>query len=339
MKRALYIGIYTDGSTSKMRADILKQVLRDWDFTVIDTDIPKRTMSRLWQSIGFRYKCGPLIKKVNNYILQNIGIGKYDLIWIDKAIYITSATTKIIRQAAKTLVHYTPDPAFTFHRSRLFYASMPMYDYMITTKKFELEDFAHAMGSIDKVLYATQGFDKKLHRPLVAMDEKQGVAFIGHFEKERLETITRLLESDIDITLAGIGWDKFVKTNSSSHLHYLGQGVFGEDYVRAISNCRYAWGAVSKWIPEKHTTRTFEIPACKTALLTERNEEIESFFTDEEVIYYSGIDDLIKKIKYYEANPAKLKALIERGYARVQTGGFDYESIIRNLLIKVGIPL
>lgn len=117
----------------------------------------------------------------------------------------------------------------------------------------------------------------------------------------------------------------------------MGHGVFGEDYVRALSGCLYAWGSVSKWIPEKHTTRTFEIPACKTALLTERNDEIEGFFSEDEVIYYDGIEDLIAKIKYYNGHSQELKTLVEKGYHKVQTDGFDYESIIRNLLEKIKV--
>ena len=59
MKQILYIGIYSEGSTSKMRADKLKGILLNWEMDVINTDIPKRAMWRVWQSIGFRYKKGP----------------------------------------------------------------------------------------------------------------------------------------------------------------------------------------------------------------------------------------------------------------------------------------
>lgn len=337
MKRILYIGIYNEGSTSKMRAEKIRNILSDWELDVINTDVPKRSMCRVWQSVGFRYKKGPLIGKVNKYILNNLCDKQYDMIWVDKAIYLTKATTKVLCNHTPKLVHYTPDPAFTFHRSRLFYESMPLYDYMMTTKSFELDDYVRMMGSCEKVLFATQGFDKKIHRPLVDWDQKKGVAFIGHYENERVRPIEMLLKNGIDVTLAGIGWEKFVKSHSSEKLHYLGTGVYGDDYVRAISSCRFAWGSVSKWIPEKHTTRTFEIPACKTALLTERNKEIEGFFSNNEVIYYKDIEDLVEKVRYYNEHLQELKLLVENGYQKVQTGGFDYESIIRNLFVKMEV--
>lgn len=337
MNHVLYIGIYSDGSTSKMRAEILQNILSSWKMDIINTNIPKLEMSHIWQSIGFRYKIGPLISKINRYILANFKRMHYDLIWVDKAIYLTNETTRLLREHTSKLVHYTPDPAFTFHRSRLFYSSLPLYDYAITTKSFEIEDFIRVIGSSDKVLYATQGFDRNLHRPVIAWENKMGVAFIGHRESDRQEMIKAMLQNELYVTLAGIGWDKFVKKHSSKYLNYLGPGVYGEDYVKAISGCLYALGSVSKWIPEKHTTRTFEIPACKTALLTERNSEIEGFYTEDEVIYYNDTTDLIRKIKYYDNHLDELKTLVENGYKKVQAGGFDYESIMKNLLRKMDI--
>lgn len=335
--RALYIGIYSEGSTSKMRALEIGTILQDWSIDIINTDIPKQQMSRLWQSIGFRYKRGPLICKVNNYVLSNLATNYYDVIWVDKAIYLTKNTTEILRERADKLVHYTPDPAFTFHRSKLFYESLPLYDYVVTTKSFEIDEYVRVIGNKEKVLYATQGFDKNLHRPIAQWGDKKGVAFIGHYEKERMKTIELFLNNGVEVTLAGIGWEPFAKSHRSCCLNYLGSGVFGEDYVKAISNCLFAWGAISKWIPEKHTTRTFEIPACKTALLTERNSEIESFFSDDEVVFYDNINDLIEKVIYYNNHKDELKELIEKGYHKVQSGGFDYESIMKKLLIRMGI--
>lgn len=91
--KVLYIGIYRDGSTSKMRADKIRNILSNWEMDVINTDIPKQSMWRIWQSIGFRYKKGPLIGKVNSYVLDSLDNRFYDLIWVDKAIYLTFKTT------------------------------------------------------------------------------------------------------------------------------------------------------------------------------------------------------------------------------------------------------
>ena len=43
---------------------------------------------------------------------------------------------------------------------------------------------------------------------------------------------------------------------------------------------------------ELHTTRTFEIPACGTILITEKNVETLSFFNPDEVIFFEDIYDI-----------------------------------------------
>ena len=172
MKKVLYIGIDTYGSTSNMRANKIREILKDWRVDIIDTDIPYNTGNHVYKSLAFRYKIGPLIKVINNYILTHLKDEHYDLIWVDKAIFITKRTTEILRSRTTKLVHYTPDPAFTFHRSRLFYASIRYYDYVVTTKTYEIEDYIRVMGAKEKVIYVTQGFDKNLHRPLIIWDKR-----------------------------------------------------------------------------------------------------------------------------------------------------------------------
>lgn len=313
----------------------MRRLLPDWDIDVIDTDIPYESGGRILKHLAFIYKVGPLISVINRYIRDNIRQDRYDMIWTDKAIFITPDTTRFLRDKTPLLVHYTPDPAFTFHKSKIFYRSMPLYDYMITTKTYEIDNYVKAMCDKRKVLYATQGFDRNLHRPLVDWDNKKGVAFIGHHEIEREVQIKVLLDNNIEVYLAGNKWERFVEKNSTPNLHYLGVSVQGEDYVKALSSCYMALGSVSKWIPEKHTTRTFEIPACGTVLLTERNDEIEGFFTDKDVIYYDSLSELVEKVKYYLSHLDELKVIAENGYNAVQTGGYDFESIMQRLLDNV----
>ena len=335
MKKVLYIGINTYGSTSKMRADRMRQILADWEMDIIDTDIPYTSMNHICRSLAFRWKIGPAIPIINKYIIKHIGDKHYNLIWVDKGIFVTRKTTEMLRRQTERLVHYTPDPAITYHRSKHFFKSMPLYDYVITTKSYELDDFYKLIGDKNKVLYCTQGFDKKIHRPIIPWEEKHGVALIGHHEVEREAPVTALLNAGIEVLLAGGKWDEYAKAHECPNLNYLGGSIEGEGYVKALSSCLFAWGAVSKWIPEKHTTRTFEIPACGTALLTEWNEEIAGFYKDDEVIFYKDIDDMVAKVKYYTKHTEILKMLVDKGYQKVQNGGFDFETIMRNLLNKV----
>ena len=97
----------------------------------------------------------------------------------------------------------------------------------------------------------------------------------------------------------------------------------------------FGLGLLSKRFPELHTTRTFEIPACRTALLTERNQETQSFFQETEAIFYENTDELIKKVKYYQEDTNELELITRRGYDRVNLEGYDYYSLLKNIIVKI----
>ena len=331
--KVLYIGQYTNGTTSKMRADTLRSILQSQIFKIIDTHVPFYNTQRFWRSFGFRYKRGSLINNINKYIVAALKDETYDLIWVDKAVFITPKTTALMRSRASKLVHFTPDPAFTFHKSKLFLKSLPYYDFLVTTKSYELEHYYKYIKT-EKVLYATQGFDAKLHKPSKhPFSKKEGFVFIGHYEDQRAVVLQKLLQNDIKITLAGIKWHQFAKKHQNNpNLIYLGDGVYGEDYVKTLQNAKMAWGALSKWVPELHTTRTFEIPACGTALVTERNLETQSFFKDDEAIFYTNENDLIEKITFFMNNDKPLEVLTKKGASRAVTSVYDYNAILNAIL-------
>jgi spore maturation protein CgeB len=335
LKKALYIGQYSHGTTSKMRADILRELLPEHEMKVIDINLPYNKSNRLLKSFTFRYKVGPLVNSINKYIIQNAQ-NTYDLIWVDKAVYIKPGTTKWLRKKTKRLIHFTPDPAFLFHRSRNFFGSLHYYDFAITTKSYEVESYSAYIDQ-KQIILTTQGFHKGIHKPVIPFSQKKtAVLFIGHYEKDRGEMINALNAADISVTLAGKGWKRFIKSNSKlDQLTYLGEGIYGNEYARVISEHQMALGLLSKWIPEQHTTRTFEIPACGTALITEENDETRSFFEEDEVIFYSALDDLIYKIKDLIRKPEEVKRISEKGYENIMSSGFDYESILRRLLLQI----
>lgn len=334
--KVLYIGQFTKGTTSRMRGETLETLIKASSFEVIDTHIPFYNTNKFIRSFGFRYKMGPLVKRVNKFILQSIKKETYDLIWVDKAVFMTPKTTALLRSKTSRLVHFTPDPAFTFHQSKLFFNSLEYYDYLITTKSYELTSYQqHSMES--KILYTTQGFDSKLHQPSnLAFHKKEGLVFIGHHEEERACVLEKLLKHNIQITLAGIKWDRFAqKHKDNSYLTYLGKGIYGKDYVKTIQKAKIAWGAISKWVPELHTTRTFEIPACETALLTERNAETQRFFDENEVIFYKSEEELVNKVMYYMKHDDALGTITTKGCSKVNQAGYDYISIISKILKQI----
>ena len=82
-------------------------------------------------------------------------------------------------------------------------------------------------------------------------------------------------------------------------------------------------------------TRTFEIPACGTALVTEQNHELNGLFEDDEVIFYDNYDQMISKIKYFFKQEQELEDLTNKGFQKVHNLGYDHTTIISNILNQI----
>jgi len=324
-----------------MRADQLKSIINDVEeFMVIDTHIPFYKTSKLWRSFGFRFKIGPLINNTNTFVEEELksikNKTKFDLIWIDKGVFINEKTVRHLREIAVKLIHFTPDMAFYENQSKMFYNTMHLYDYVITTKSPEKEEYLKRIDA-DKLILTTQGFSKENHKPKVEFKDKEdSVAFIGLAESSRFAIMEALLNEGIKIKIAGFGWEKFIEKHKNNPLlSFVGQKLMNEEYSKFISGSVVAWGALSKKFPEQHTTRTFEIPACGTVLLTEYNDEIASFYKEDEVVFYTSKEELVKKVKDLFKNKNQLKNISEKGYKRVYEDGYYYEAILEKLVTKV----
>ena len=336
--KVLYVGHYMPGCTTRMRGEVLQNLLKPEEFRVVDIDIPVNKTPSLFRSLGWRFYVGPLIHRINSYLEECIkGESYFDLVWIDKGVFIRPDILRRLKRPDNLLVHFTPDTAFTYNRSRLFFEALPLYDYCITTKSFEMA--AYRQARVRNLIYCTQAFDASLHKKLHGQANKSGVVFIGQQEPWRVEVLSRLLERGIEIKLSGADWESFSKKHKNDkNLVYLGSGLFGDEYAKQISGSLIGLGLLSKKFPEKHTTRTFEIPACGTALATERNDETASFFVEDDVLFYNDLDELLEKVEYGLAHPLWLSAVTARGEKKVMEGGYDYQSILKNLLLQILPP-
>ena len=271
----LYIAIQSPGTTSNLRGQTLQQLLPDAEWQSIDTDSVFRSQPRWARSLAFRLRVGPAVTAVNRLIREAVRVtSDFDIIWIDKAVYIWPQTIDFLRQRTRTLLHYTPDAAFLQNQSRFFESALPFFDRVVTTKTFELEEYKRRVPA-EQVTLVTQSFDDEQHRPTIQFGEKrQEAVLIGLCEPDRERCVGTLLKHQIAVAVGGQGWERFRRQNEDNpNFRFLGARVFGAEYTSAISGALVGLGLVTKRFPELHTTRTFEIPACGTALATERNSE------------------------------------------------------------------
>ncbi len=318
-----------------MRAEWLRRLTPEWEWDWIDTDAPLLGTSRFWQSLAYRFQMGLGVDRINALVQHQLRGKSLDLGWVDKAIFLRPGTMHALRESSRRLVHFTPDTAFHANRSRNFEQSIGLFDLLVTTKSFEIDEYRKRIDR-DTMLLTTQGFDPEVHYPRNSdNDRRKEVAFVGLAEPHRERCIQALLDNRIPVRLAGIGWQSFVnRRGANPFLHFAGESLFGADYARMLSTCWIGLGLLSKRFPELHTTRTFEIPACGSILATEVTSDLSRFFAPEEALFFNGYANLVDQIQLAFSNEGDetLSEIASRGRARVLTDGRDYPTILAAIL-------
>ncbi len=308
--KVLYVGQCNEGSTSKMRYCILQELIAS-PIELINISNYIESASRIFKSLAWRYNFGPLVHRINIEIEKYLksSMIEWDLIWVDKGVFIYPQTLLKLKQRTKNLVHYTPDTAFYQNKSSHFLNGINTYDYLITTKSFDL-NYYYKLVNNNKIIYKSQGYNSKIHFPRVDFTDKTDtITFVGLCEPSREKIISYLLARGYKMNIGGFGWSNFFEKHKKylNNINFLGELVINENYAVAISKSKFALGLLSKKFPEMHTTRTFEIPACGTCLITETNSEINSLFNDNECLKFKVFDELDEKLKYYFKNSNSLE--------------------------------
>ena len=134
-------------------------------------------------TVEHRLNIGPAVTRLNRDIEKVAALRRSaSLVWIDKGKWLWPETLHALRRnSGAPIVHYTPDPQLASNQSRHFERCIPLYDHLITTKKFEVDGY-RKLGARHVVL-THQSYDERRFRPVPPSPTyASDVAFIGHFE-------------------------------------------------------------------------------------------------------------------------------------------------------------
>lgn len=306
----------------------------------IDTDVPFSSAFRVFRSLAFRLRWGPAVRAINQYVLDRLPAEPLDLIWVDKGVCLWPATVRRLRELASRLVYYTPDTSFLHNRSRFFNRTISLYDRVVTTKSLELSEFQRLL-SPEKLILTTQSYDQRLHFPRVSFARKRPEAvMIGLCEPAREECVASLLDAGVPVRIGGRGWHGFLRRRQRDlNLFFEGDSVFGDHYAEVLSRASIGLGLVTRRFAELHTTRTFEIPACGTALATENSSEVSRIFGPGDAIFFETFADLSAQCAHLMQHPEQLRQLTERGHRRVLDSGCHNDGMVRQVLGPLGFAV
>jgi len=338
----LYVGPEDVETTSGMRLRAMCEL--GHDVSVIDTQeqpLPRAIgcfYGRVMNRLGY-----PLdLSQVNQAVLQRVSADSYDVLWVDALRLISSDTLKKIRNQSPSTFLVSlimDDPFFRYGRGwRRFKKAVPYYDLHYVVRDQNITDLT-SLGARN-VRRFHKGFDIHTHCPVVlpAGHPSMEVFFAGHYEPKREKDIVFLLEHDVPVTIIG-GRDALANKRYWSLIHsasYIQGGVYGLDYTRAICSAKIALCFYSQWNRDIENSRMYEIPACGTFMLAERNQSnVRMFEEGKEAEFFSSKEELLEKVRYYLANPKERQQIAAAGRQRCLNSGYSYHKRMEGLLSAV----
>lgn len=266
---------------------------------------------------------------------------KYDLVWIDKGVIIYPQTFKILKQFQPNakIIGFSPDWMGGRHnQSQQFIDSLPLYDCYVTTKSYSVPEL-YDMGAKD-VMFVDNSFQKGFHRPYdLTLEEHEQfdsvVSFIGSWEQERSDLIEYLGNNGVNVNVWGSeAWGNVAKRQPN--IHFKGIDLTDERFCKALTATKISLCFLRKINRDLQTTRSVEIPACRSMMLAERTtEHLNMFAENKEAVYFSSKEELLEKCKFYMAHETERKLIAEAGYKKCIEEDYSYGGRIDKVISHV----
>lgn len=363
--KILFVGQLAEGQTTRMRME----VLRELGHTVIPLDSQARWNALPWarRRIEQKLNRGPVVSYLNQSVLALAQEHKPDLFWGEKQEYLKPDTVLQLRKRGIRTLHFTPDPYFTlvWKRTRLMDACLPLFDYVICCKQYEMAEYERIC---QRVSYMPLGYAEAVHRPLAPVDQslrtqfRSDVSFVGGWDPRRQRLLGAIADQlRCDLKIWGYGWDHLqngrwtprrahrvrllagkesFQIRKDPRLSTLLQGseVYGDAYAWALSGARISVGFLRQVCPDQHTTRTFEIPACASLMIADRTDEHQMFFKEgHEADFFSSEEELLDKVRFYLTDEALRERMALRGFQRCVDSGYSYRARLEVTLAGLGM--
>jgi spore maturation protein CgeB len=282
---------------------------------------------------------GPLVQAENRALLAAVQ-RTYDIIWIEKGIFLRAATIRALKERCGMLTHFTPDPAFHSHtRTRHFLNTLPLYDVCGTTKPTDLA--LYERFGARRVVLLPKSYNPALHHPYPPEELghfRSDIVFAGTWTPFKAAAIRKVVDGlpEAKIQIWGGEWRRKCRDEHLLKRHRGPDwGILGADYGRVLAGAKIGLGllATDTYPDERITDRILEIPACGSLLVAPRTPEIASLFLDgEEALLFDSDAELLEQLAWALTHETDRRAIAERGRARVLAGPYRDQDVVERLL-------
>lgn len=306
-------------------------------------------VSTQWQSTiakGLRKIFKPVfVNELKREAVRFAAQFKPDCLFVFKGSWVHPDLVSFCRQKKIVSVNYYPDVSFLSHGPYI-PKTLPLYDRVFTTKTYGVEDMKGKLG-VQRSSFLPPGYDPELHRPVVLNEEDRktyecDVAFIGTWSPKKEKVLASLCRAlpKVHVKIWGNQWNRSHSTVLAKSIMH--SEVTGDEYAKAICGASVCLGLLSEAgsgssSGDLITARTFQIPACGTFMLHERNPEVLSYFEEgTEAAFFGTPEELAQKVCYYLEHPLERQEISQAGLNRSLTDEYAIDARMREVMHWLG---
>lgn len=276
---------------------------------------------------------------INKNLLKCLDSFRPNLIFVFKGYFLFPKTITRIKESYKCPIFcFNTDDPFNLSASgssnNNILASIPHYDYYFSFSRRLLDPIQKSGAK--NVGYLPFGFDPELHYPEKPSPAEKAlyandIVFIGNWDREREKWLNALGEFEL-----GIWGEEYWSSRCGSkklRLQWHGKAAYGKELSKVLNSCAISLNILRLQNKGSHNMRSFEAPACRAFVLSELSDELLDFFTeDKETVYFSSLQEMQEKAKYYLSHPEKRDRIAQAGYQRCISSGYSYYNRAKNIL-------
>ena len=338
-KRVLFVGDANPNGYIYMRSQSVKKLVQSMD--MVDTNQYINPINRISYYLAYRFQLNPLLKDLNNTIMQMVNSKTYDLIWFEKPIFIFGSTLDYINQKNISTVSLNPDNPFGLRDDgcwSLYLKNINLYNHHIIMRRSNFRDLKKR--GVKSIHFIPLCYEKSIHFKEKGVDENQkefDVTFIGSPYDNRIDFIDQLSKKlGVTIHVYSAEWKKFAKKLANRTNVVINNAIYKSDYREIINKSKIMIGFITKSNVDEISYRSFEITACGSFLLSERTRFQKKFFAeDKEAGYFNDVDECAEKINYYLTNPLERIKLESAGHKRVKELNLNNDYVVKRVLSKL----
>ncbi len=248
---------------------------------------------------------------LNRALLQRVEELAPDLVFCVLMQYeVWIETIRLMRKAGSLVINWSTDDPWKYDQFGKLIASE--FDLFVTTSPDTVDRYrADGINTVSLSQWAANA--EQFKEPKPAETCRYPLSFVGAAYGQREAMIDGLRQAGIEATCFGHGWPagpveakrvSEIIRDSQISLNFSGGS---KQDIRGLGQ-------------QQIKARVFEVPALGGCLLTESAPHVERYFKiGEEILTFSGIDDLVDVVRSLLANPDRRNAIARQGFRRVKS--------------------